>query len=164
MPLSHLFRQGLFWKKRKGRSLSPPYLSSVRFLQQSLPVPKQRKKSLEGFPLHVNCILNGPAEIVYFISSRPTSYSQYQFLSADKIGKNHPRPGWFELRHAFSSFFLENTPNKGCIVTFLRPAFSTATFCHQITLNILKHPNCNVLFTMLRMWGMSRFPPTDAFH
>ena len=88
------------------RCLSPSYLSSVRFLQQSLPVPKQRKKSLEGFPLHVNCILNGPAEIVYFISSRPTSYNQYQFLSADMNGKNHPRPGWFELRHAFSSFFF----------------------------------------------------------
>ena len=43
---------------------------------------------------------------------------------------------------------MENTPNKGCIVTFLRPTFSTTTFCHWITLNILKHPSCNVLFTM----------------
>ena len=51
----------------------------------------------------------------------------------------------------FFEFFLESTPNKGCIVTFLQPAFSTTTFCHRITLNILKHPSCNVLFTMLRM-------------
>ena len=92
--------------KEEEREKFKPFLPLISSLLAAIsPRPQTKKAKLRRLLSPCQLHLNVPAEMVDFISSRPTSYNQYQFLSADMIGKNHLRPDWFELRHAFSSFF-----------------------------------------------------------
>lgn len=94
--------------KEEEREKFKPFLPLISSLLAAISPRPQTKKAnigvLSPCYLHLHIWIR-QAEIVDFISSRQTSYNQYQFLSADMIGKNHLRPDWFELRHAFSSFF-----------------------------------------------------------
>ena len=151
--------------KEEEREKFKPFLPLISSLLAAIsPRPQTKKAKLRRLlsPCQLHLKWTGRYCLFHFISSNQLQPVPVSFSRHDR--QKSPATGLIWTSSCFFELFLENTPNKGCIVTFLRPAFLTTTFCHRITLNILKHPSCNVLFTMLRMWGMSRFPPTDAFH